>query len=62
MIEDKLKGARTKILLTILEDTSYQEWQENVEVINKLFKSKTSDEILPRKRIETARKKIDKQK
>ncbi|WP_433912306.1 hypothetical protein [Staphylococcus sp. LKG3-3] len=61
MNDDKSKAMRTKILLTILEGASYQEWQDNVKLINKLFKSKAADETLPRKRIDTTRKKIDKQ-
>lgn len=52
MSEQKFKLLRLKVLLSIVEGTSYEEWHSLVRMIEDIYETKQPDEIAARERVD----------
>ena len=60
MSSEKFKLLRLKVLLSVVEGTSYAEWRNLVEMVEDVYKTKQKDEIATRKRVDDYRNIIEK--
>jgi len=59
MSDEKFKLLRLKVVLSVVEGTSYEEWHSLVRMIEDVYETKQSDEIATRKRVDDYRSVIE---
>lgn len=59
MSDEKFKLLRLKVVLSVVEGTSYEEWRSLVRMIEDVYETKQSDEIATRKRVDDYRNAIE---
>lgn len=59
MSDEKFKLLRLKVVLSVVEGTSYEEWRSLVRMIEDVYETKQSDEIATRKRVDDYRNVIE---
>lgn len=59
MSDEKFKLLRLKVVLSVIEGTSYEEWHSLVRMIEDVYETKQSDEIATRKRVDDYRSVIE---
>ncbi|MDW4175346.1 hypothetical protein QI193_02890 [Staphylococcus saprophyticus] len=52
MSDQKFKLLRLKVLLSIVEGTSYEEWHNLVRMVEDIYEIKQPDEIATRERVD----------
>lgn len=60
MSSEEFKLLRLKVLLSVVEGTSYAEWRNLVEMVEDVYETKQKDEIATRKRVDDYRNIIEK--
>lgn len=60
MSSEQFKLLRLKVLLSVVEGTSYAEWRNLVEMVEDVYETKQKDEIATRKRVDDYRNIIQK--
>lgn len=60
MSDEKLKRLRLKVALSIVEGTPYKEWQNLIDVIERVYETKQPDEVATRERVDDFKNIIDK--
>lgn len=60
MSSEQFKLLRLKVLLSVVEGTSYAEWRNLVEMVEDVYETKQKDEIATRKRVDDYRNIIEK--
>lgn len=60
MSSEEFKLLRLKVLLSVVEGTSYAEWRHLVEMVEDVYETKQKDEIATRKRVDDYRNIIEK--